>query len=391
MTFKYSPPKRSKPTLKFFIDDSSTTILGNVNRYYNNQTFTKQLPENKQQFKGKSVASDQIKHIYDTLPTIQEQEQALNPPNVEKSKSKPKNLIDFNTKNKPYPNHNLNLNIKQVTKITKVTQVTQVTQSVDLKEPIKPVEKIQRNFQPEKTKVTESKPQQVTPKTIIKPITKNFNQAVRKTPDGQLIWDHQDSYAQDLYNLRYGLLPARKIYNLASPELVISPSEYKGNMNKKWVASVYINRFNEEIGFYEKLEKSIMKEGIRNPIIVTSGVPRWRDIEDVDLEYLKTVHPSEWLFCEFLGGSRLYIAQKNNWLVPVIISDWTGKYSYFKQIHTREELATCFMDPPNYIYFTQRGLRTTPPRHIHLDPEHQDPLLLTEIRRNIILKDLKNV
>jgi len=382
MTFKYSPPKKPKPTLRFFIDDSSTTIVGNVNRYDNNQTFTRQIAENKQQFEAKPVASDQIKHVYDTLLTIQEQERALKPSNMEKPTAKPKILIEFNTKNKPDPN---------VTRVTQTTQVTQVTQSVDSVESVKPVEKPQENSQPEKPKIIVSKPQQFTPKTTIKPITKNFNQAVRKTPDGQLIWDHQDSYAQDLYNLRYGILPARKIYNLASPELVIKPSEYSSNMNKKWVASVYINRFNEEIGFYEKLEKSIMKEGIRNPIMVTSGFPRWRDIEDVDLEYLKTVHPSEWLFCEFLGGSRLYIAQKNNWLVPVVISDWTGKYSYFKQIHTREELATCFVDPPNYMYFTQRGLRTTPPRHIHLDPAHQDPLLLTEIRRNIISKDLKNV
>jgi hypothetical protein len=341
------------------MDDSPAMIAGNVSSYDKNQAPSHKVIENKQHFETKPTQSDQISHVYDTLAPELDDQESVTQQSVTKRKPA---IISFTKKRRAKAAF-----------------------------PVDTAEKKKINVSKTKGRGgAKSKSQSPGPK-IIKPSIKNFNQSVMKTPDGQLMWDHQDSHAQHLYNIRYGIVPARLIYNLASPELVVKPSEWNNRIDKQWVASVYVNRFNEEVGFYDKLEKSIVEEGIRNPILVTAGSPRWRGLEEVDLEYRQNLSSSEWLFCEFLGGSRLYLAQKNNWLMPVIISDWTSKYSHFKQIHTREELATCFVDPPNHMYFTTRGLRTTPPPHVHLDPLHQDPRLLSEIRRNILSEDLKNV
>jgi hypothetical protein len=218
--------------------------------------------------------------------------------------------------------------------------------------------------------------------------TMNFANAVVRTSDGQLVWDHQESHARYLYNIRYTVVPARQIYNLASPELVKKAAYWDESVDKKAIAQRYIERFDQEVGFYSKLEKSIVEEGIRNPILVTTGFPRWRQIDEISPEYRQSLPQKQWVLCEFLGGSRLYIAQKNNWLVPVIVSDWTNQFTHAQQIFTVDELKDCFVDPPEWVYFTKRGVRTTPPPHVHLSPEHQSPQLLSEIRRNIISEDL---
>lgn len=244
-----------------------------------------------------------------------------------------------------------------------------------------------------KIKLIQSQPKTyempVNQKTISK-IPSHLRSAQR-TPDGQLAWDHSVHNAQNLYNIRYTILPSRMIFNLASPSLVVKSSFWNLPKEKQKIESIYIEKFNEEIGFYQKLEESIRTQGFRNPILITGGSPRWRGQEEVDPNYLTSVPEHKQLYCEFLGGSRLWLAQKNNWLIPAIITDWTGEWGKAKQISTVDELDECFCDPPDYVYFTDKGLRTTPPPHVHLEPEYQSPQLLSAIRRKIINEDLNNV
>jgi hypothetical protein len=361
MIFKYSPTNRPKPTLKFTVEDNVNLPGASVHAYQHSQTVTPHPIDKKQDFLSNSTQISEIKHVYDQLPTTA----SVTDPIIDTVPE-----IDGKLKGITLP---LNPRPAMVTNTKKIKKTTYSTADAVSKFKAKSVSKV-INTSP---KVIRSK--------------HSFNSAVLKTSDGQLVWDHQEHHAIHLYNLRYGIVPSRDIYNLASPELVVKAGYWDHRVNKKNIANIYINKFNEEIGFYHKLQSSIEKEGIRNPIIVTSGIPRWRSLDEVDPQYRESMRSDQWLFCEFLGGSRLYIAQKNCWLVPVIISDWTGSYSHFKQIKTVDELKSCFMDPPNHIYFTARGLRTTPPPHVHLDKEHQDPRLLSEIRRSIISKDLKNV
>lgn len=201
---------------------------------------------------------------------------------------------------------------------------------------------------------------------------------------------HDESFADTLYHIRYGIIPAREIFNLCSPNLVIFADQYEDISIKEEIGRLYVQKFNEKVGFYEKLEKSILQEGFRNPILVTAGYPKWRKKEDVDETFFKLKRKEDLLFCEILGGSRLFIAQKHNWLIPVIISDFTGKHKNFYRIRTVEELKKCYYTPPEKIEFTSLGVKTTPPKYIHLEEEWDDPKKMSKIRNEILSSEEMN-
>lgn len=147
-------------------------------------------------------------------------------------------------------------------------------------------------------------------------------------------------------------IPSEKIYNYSSPE-----NEGSG----------HIDRLNEQNGFFDKLEESILKNGIRNPILVSIG---WappaifnrlpQDIQD---------NFNDTFICFIKGGSRLWVAQRNNIDVPCIVSDFIGKFSDQDDLD-EEGVISCFRDGPVQIAHGDKGMVIRNLPHIHLGEEN---------------------
>jgi len=121
------------------------------------------------------------------------------------------------------------------------------------------------------------------------------------------------------FKVYYAVLPSNEITNICGPVR-------RNEDNSKTKDNVtYIGRMNTKNGFYVRLEASILKNGISNPILVQAGF-----CNDRTIHYLhngEQEDPSKILVCERQGGSRLWIAQKYNMDIPCIISDFTGKFA----------------------------------------------------------------
>lgn len=111
------------------------------------------------------------------------------------------------------------------------------------------------------------------------------------------------------YRICYDILNSLDIYNLVGPWDINDLNERKEK--RKFI-------YEDQKLFFDNLEKNILLYGIKNPIIVTYGTP-YKDF--------KLLHNSDKKFiCAYLGGSRLWIAQKHNLMVPCFINDFIGDY-----------------------------------------------------------------
>jgi len=169
-----------------------------------------------------------------------------------------------------------------------------------------------------------------------------------------------------LYTLRYGILDSNIIFNEVG-SYCEGPFGWDDESVKireeKW--QQHINKIEEENGFYTKLEKSILKDGFRNPILVDAGYcPQMRDgIKNRRLPIEMQEDHTKILTCSYNGGSRLMIAQKNNLQIPCVISDFIDRFSDFKLLQTKEDITSCYTDQPRRISFQSFGLRL----HLPLD------------------------
>lgn len=195
---------------------------------------------------------------------------------------------------------------------------------------------------------------------------------------------HIDSKDTD-YQLKFALVDSRAVINLCGPEYNYKPEDWEDSkelQKRTQVGQRYIHLMNKAIGFYDKLEKSILTEGFRNPILLTAGYPRFRSMDEVP-PFLRG-KPFEMLVCEIMGGSRLLIAQKHGFLIPAIINDFVGMFQDSKTLNGPTDIAGCFSDVPSEIIITNRGLRISPPKHIHLENGYQDPEAVMATRRHVL-------
>lgn len=140
--------------------------------------------------------------------------------------------------------------------------------------------------------------------------------------------------------------------------------------------------------FYDNLEASILKEGVRNPILVVK-IKRyppeklrnkmkknsswrayhsrhdfwWTNDEDEPIWLprhktpKKKIAPDGSMFvCRMLGGSRLLIAQKHNIKIPCIISDFCKDAATGKPLKSKKDIFQCFKDQPKAIGFGSYGV-----------------------------------
>ncbi|NJO64269.1 MAG: hypothetical protein HC836_40700 [Richelia sp. RM2_1_2] len=161
------------------------------------------------------------------------------------------------------------------------------------------------------------------------------------------------------YEIRYGVFPSRDIFNILGPGIK-SDSPPHGSSEKEVAiktkrAEQYINKRNKQDGFYEKLEASILREGVRNPISITAGQVRL-DKYHCRLPLEMQIDPKKILVCDFQGGSRLFIAQKHNLNIPCFVADFVGKFKDLELANTKDSILTKFLDKPTEIRLYAWGL-----------------------------------
>jgi hypothetical protein len=128
----------------------------------------------------------------------------------------------------------------------------------------------------------------------------------------------------------------------------------EGRAARNAITREYEAGLNLICGHYTKLETSILREGFRNPLIVTCGPPVMKKLENLPPE-LRARPQHEWLLLEGVtGGSRLWVAQKYNLPVPCIINDSTGHFAMGQPITDVEQALQLFRDPPRQAFINDR-------------------------------------
>lgn len=156
-------------------------------------------------------------------------------------------------------------------------------------------------------------------------------------------------------------MPVKVYYDVVDPNLIFGMvGRCGGGYNTVWedwspegriarenIMREYEEGLNKICGHYDKLERSVLKEGFRNPVIVTCGDPMRRQFKNVPPEILKLPKHERLLLEGVTGGSRLWVAQKHNIKVPCIINDNSGNYNKGTLCTDAHQIITrYFTDPP---------------------------------------------
>ena len=158
------------------------------------------------------------------------------------------------------------------------------------------------------------------------------------------------------YRVHFVILPARDIFGMVG--------RCGGGYNSQWTdwspegrkkRELIMKEFEEQLdavcGHYSRLEASILKEGIRNPVTITCGRPRKRTMEHLPPE-MREKHPRDLLLLETtVGGSRLHIAQKYNMNIACIVNDWNERFSSEPEICNEADARLCYLDQPKSVNF----------------------------------------
>ena len=178
-----------------------------------------------------------------------------------------------------------------------------------------------------------------------------------------------------IFNIKYVTLSSLSIINMCGPS--------KDPMG--WTPEIIEQRKEKtlrrlSIGstktFFNNLEKSILEEGFRNPIIVTAGffseAYKTVDGDKNFKQFKRRIHPAlrddmeNLLTCERVGGSRLYLAQKHGLDIPCIVNDFVGRIEGGQELNTIEEVKDCFQDLPATCFINEAGVMMGGLPHYHM-------------------------
>ena len=149
------------------------------------------------------------------------------------------------------------------------------------------------------------------------------------------------------YKIRYGILEANQ---LSDSVLVVGNPNYGtpiasyGSRPVKPESTTYW-KLEHQNNFYTKLEASLLKEGIKNPIFCQSI--------------------KEGTFCRY-GSSRLWIAKKNGLKIPCIIADYVNRWDELPELKTEKEILAKYNNAPSTIVITPDDIRIEGCSHHHL-------------------------
>lgn len=175
--------------------------------------------------------------------------------------------------------------------------------------------------------------------------------------------------------VRLVTMPAQDIFNLTSPRWLPEVARYWKGV-ESWhsaryeplrdlIETTYVSSFEALTGHYSQLEQSICANGIRNPIVVTTGPLMIRGEDE-----LPTPRPI--FVCEYVGGSRLTIAQSMGFLLRVIVNDRANLCRDFHEIKSASEVAALFADAPRTVRFDNRGVYVNHLPFAHYAPADQE-------------------
>lgn len=187
----------------------------------------------------------------------------------------------------------------------------------------------------------------------------------------------------------YAELPAREVFNLCDPAYLPEVSrEWQGNdpwHSTKYDAlrgimrRMYVDGFDAENGHYQNLRDSILSEGFRNPIICSAGWLQAR--EDWELPpHVSRDTP----VCEYVGGSRLLVAQELDMIVPCIINDQTGQIDGYL-CHGVGDVVRRFTDIPSTCMINDGKLYCNHLPYTHMHDGYTLPEQV-QVRRRVYTK-----
>lgn len=126
----------------------------------------------------------------------------------------------------------------------------------------------------------------------------------------------------------------------------------------------YLHYIDASTGHWTRLLEHIDKWGIIYPVIINTGLPKFRNISCVPMS-VRATSSRFWMLCEDQGGLRILAAKQMNLPVPTIINDHTGLFEGQKQINMRDLAAAT--DGIQRIYLSAKiGIRIGEYPKLHL-------------------------
>ena len=152
------------------------------------------------------------------------------------------------------------------------------------------------------------------------------------------------------YQIRYGVLNPKQ---LSSRVLVLNNPGYGNAIGPHGSRDLrpspaHASKLEQETGFYTRLKESLKEHGCINPLHALS-------IE-------------QGTFCRY-GTSRLYYCRIMDIPVPVIITDFVGRWTELEELHTKEDVLAKFQDKPEILVMDKDEMRIDKCKQFHLGPE----------------------
>jgi hypothetical protein len=163
--------------------------------------------------------------------------------------------------------------------------------------------------------------------------------------------------------VRYVEIPARQIFGMVGRcgggyNSLWADWTPEGRQKREMIMQEYETELNRICGHYTKLESSILAEGIRNPVVITCGLPKRRPLSCVPPEMLEFDESQLLLLEGTTGGSRLHVAQKHNMTIPCIVNDWTGRFNSHPEITHGDQARQYYRDQPESVTIDGNGMLT---------------------------------
>jgi hypothetical protein len=160
--------------------------------------------------------------------------------------------------------------------------------------------------------------------------------------------------------IRYVELPAKQIFGMVGRcgggyNSLWADWTPEGRAARESIMAEYEEELNKICGHYTKLEASILAEGIRNPVVITCGLPKKRTKQHLPPEMLARPESELLLLEGTTGGSRLHIAQKHNMMISCIVNDWTGRFDRAAEVTSEAQARTYYKDQPAQIKVDPRN------------------------------------
>lgn len=191
--------------------------------------------------------------------------------------------------------------------------------------------------------------------------------------------------------VRFAVLPSHRIVNLASPRYL--PEITRGWKGKRpfhdprydpvrdLMEQVYVDGFNRASRHYERLEESVRRDGFRNPVMVSAGGLDRRS----ELEIPPDKRSPDAVVCEYLGGSRLWVAQRLGLDVPCIVNDRANVFPDAKVLKGIPDVLERFLDTPRTVRMNGDGVYLNDLPYMHLpEAERYTVAEQSKIRRRIL-------